>query len=271
MSERFAFGVPLIARAVASDWPLVDRLLSLTLRSVLAQDDGDFAFVLAAHDRPAAWDMVAGDPRFELVLADWTPQPPNAPNDDGGAKKWLVKQRVGASGGGLLMFLDGDDWVPRDLVRRARGAVTDAHVGGVVSEGMALDWQSGRLCRFPLPGGFAGPFHSLCGSSTVARVTPGGADELARDPHLVLGSHHQWPERAAELGVSLAAIPAAGLYMIGTGQNHSEHQSPVADWRRAITEAVRAAGEPLDTATAASFGQNLPALPDWPGEVVGLR
>lgn len=261
MSEPFVFGIPLIARAVAADWALVDRLLGLTLRSVLAQEDGDFRVVLAAHDRPDAWDTVAGDARFELVRADWTPEPPNAPNDDGGRKKWLVKQRVREGGGGLLMFLDADDWVARDLVARARAAVTAGHVGGVVSDGVALDWQSRRVARFPLPGPFAGPFHALCGSSTVARVVPDGADELARDPHGVLGSHHQWPERAVELGVRLAAIETAGLYMIGTGQNHSEHQSPVADWRRGITEAVRAEGVPLDAATAARFGQEMAGLP----------
>lgn len=257
MSERFVFGIPLIARAVAADWPLVDRLLGLTLRSVLAQGDDDFRVVLTAHDRPAAWAAVAGDPRFELVLADWTPQPPNAPNDDGGRKKWLVKQRVRAMGGGLLMFLDADDWVPRDLVAQARAAVTPAHVGGVMSGGLALDWESKRVARFPLPGPFGGPFHQLCGSSTVARVEPGSGTALKHDPHLALGSHHQWPDRAAELGVALAAIDTTGLYMIGTGQNHSEHQSPVADWRRAITEAVRAGGVPLDAATAALFGQDL--------------
>jgi hypothetical protein len=263
VSERFIFGVPLIARAVARDWALVDRLLTLTLRSVLAQEDGDFHLVMAAHDRPTAWDVVADDARFELVLADWMPEPPNAPNDDGGAKKWLVKERVRAAGGGLLMFLDADDWVSRDLVARARAAVTPDHVGGVVSDGIALDWRSGRATRFPLPGPFAGPFHTLCGSSTVARVTPNSEDELGRDPHLVLGSHHQWPERAAELGVELAAIATTGLYMIGTGQNHSEYQSPVADWRRGITEAVRSEGVPLDAVTAAGFGQDLAMLPDW--------
>ena len=260
MSERFVFGIPLIARAVAADWALVDRLLGLTLRSVLAQEDGDFRVILAAHDRPDSWSAVAGDGRFELLLADWTPEPPNAPNDDGGRKKWLVKERVRAEGGGLLMFLDADDWVPRDLVAAVRAAVTPAHVGGVVSEGVALDWQSGRVAPFPLPGPFAGPFHSLCGSSTVARVTPEGGSDLERDPHLVLGSHHQWPERAAELGVALAAIDVTGLYMIGTGQNHSEHQSPVADWRRGITDAVRAEGVPLDKAMAGRYGQDLATL-----------
>lgn len=263
MSEPFFFGIPLIARKAAADWALVDRLLALTLRSVLAQDDGDFRVVLVAHDWPDAWNAVAGDERFELVRAEWMPEPPNAPNDDGGRKKWLVKERVRVAGGGLLMFLDADDWVARDLVAEARAAVTPDHIGGVVTGGVALDWQSGRVAGFPLPGPFAGPFHALCGSSTVARVEPGAADQLGRDPHLILGSHHQWPERADELGVRLAPIETAGLYMIGTGQNHSEHQSPVADWRRGITEAVRAEGVRLEAETAAGFGQDVAGLPDW--------
>ena len=62
--------------------------------------------------------------------------------------------------------------------------------------------------------------------------------------------------------MALAAIDVTGLYMIGTGQNHSEHQSPVADWRRGITDAVRSEGVPLDAAMAAQFGQDLEALPD---------
>jgi hypothetical protein len=52
MIEPFTFGIPLIARAASDDWPLVEHLLDLTLRSVLAQRDGDFRVLLAAHDLP---------------------------------------------------------------------------------------------------------------------------------------------------------------------------------------------------------------------------
>src|SRR3546814_9009510 len=115
MSEPFFFGIPLIARAVAGDWKLVEHLFGLTLRSVLAQTEADFRVILAAHDVPAPWRRVAHDPRFRLARADWAPEPPTAANDDGGRKKWLIKQMVRTAGGGLIMFLDGDDWVSRDL------------------------------------------------------------------------------------------------------------------------------------------------------------
>ena len=39
ITEPFTFGIPLIARAAAADWPLVEALLALTLRSLAGQDD----------------------------------------------------------------------------------------------------------------------------------------------------------------------------------------------------------------------------------------
>ncbi|CAA9520338.1 MAG: hypothetical protein AVDCRST_MAG91-2156 [uncultured Sphingomonadaceae bacterium] len=260
MSERFTFGIPLVARAVAGDWALVDRLLGLTLRSVLAQTDGDFRVLLAAHDEPASWGRVARDPRFELLRADWTPEPPNAANDDGGAKKWLIKRRVRELGGGLLMFLDADDWVARDLVATARGAMNPGHVGGIVAHGVALDFATMGAAPFPVPGAGDFPFHGLCGSSTIGRVVPGSADPFEADPHLALGSHHEWEERAREAGRSLARLNTWGAYVVGTTQNHSETNGPFAGWRREVTEAVRRHGAPLDARMARSFGQELADL-----------
>ncbi|WP_174296874.1 glycosyltransferase [Sphingomonas bacterium] len=260
MSEGFTFGIPLIARVAAGDWALVERLLALTLRSVLAQRDGDFQVILAAHDLPEPWRAVERDPRFTLLRADWSPAPPTAANDDGGAKKWLVKQRVRDAGGGLLMFLDADDWVSRDLVASARACISDGHVGAIVDDGIALDWRTLRAARFPMADVFEGGFPDLCGSSTIGRVVLGRDDPLLLDPHAALGSHHEWRNRAAAIGAPLARLPVEGVYMVGTGQNHSERQGPFADWRRDVTEAVRRTGKPLDTATAQGFGQDLAAL-----------
>ena len=255
MTEPFVFGIPLIARAVAGDWPTVEHLLGLTLRSVLAQDDADFRVLLAAHDVPEAWRAVRDDPRFTFLPADWVPEPPTAANDDGGRKKWLVKRRVGAEGGGLLMFLDADDWVASDLVRHARDVVGPDDIGAVISSGYAIDYRSGRTMAFPIGGGFDAEFHQLCGSSTVARVVPGAEDPLRSDPHAVLGSHHEWPQVAARHGVALARLDTVGGYLIGTGTNHSERESPVAWWRREITDEVRRRGEPLTASLAGRFGQ----------------
>ncbi len=260
MREPFFFGIPLIARAVAGDWPVVEHLLGLTLRSVLAQGDGDVRVLLAAHDVPEAWLAVGDDPRFTFLPADWVPQPPTAANDDGGRKKWLIKQRVRNEGGGLLMFLDADDWVASDLVRRARAAIGPETVGAVISAGHAIDYQSGRTLPFPIGGGFSERFHQLCGSSTVARVMPGAEDPLHSDPHAALGSHHEWPQAAARHGVALAPLDTVGAYLIGTGTNHSERESPVAWWRRKITDEVRRRGQPLTTSLARRFGLDADVL-----------
>lgn len=258
MSERFVFGIPLIARGAARDWAVVDHLFGLTLRSLLAQDDGDFRVILAAHDVPAAWGSVAGDSRFGVIAADWPVAAPTAANDDGGRKKWLIRQAVRAAGGGLLMFLDADDWIARDLVRTARSAIGPDDVGGLVADGFALDHASLNAMPFPIAGAFAGPFHALCGSSTIGRIDAAAPHE--RDPQATLGSHHEWRARAAELGLPLALLPTSGVYVIGTGQNHSEAQSPFAAWRGEVTAAVRRGGTPLTPAAAARFGQEADRL-----------
>ena len=254
MSEPFFFGIPLIARAAAGDWRLVEHLLGLTLRSIMAQDQADVRVMLATHDVPACWRLYAGDPRFTLLHADWPPQRPTAANDDGGAKKWRIKQRVRDEGGGLLMFLDADDWIGRTLVRRAREEIGPDQIGAVIDQGLAVDYRSGNALRFPIAGIFDGAFHELCGSSTIARVTPGAADPLRDDPHAILGSHHEWPASAARVGADLVRLDVAGAYLVGTGENHSERDGPFTAWRAAITQAVRVHGRPLDEITANRFG-----------------
>jgi len=260
VSEPFVFGIPLIARAAAKDWTAVEHLFALTLRSVLAQSDPNFIVILAAHDVPAAWAGVAGDPRFRLVRADWPPEPPTSANDDGGRKKWLIKQAVREMGGGLLMFLDADDWVARDLVAVARAAIQPDDVGAIVMDGFALDYAGLRLARFPIAGAFDGPFHGLCGSCTVGRIVAGAGELHRLDPHLALGSHHEWEASAAANGFSLARLETLGLYMVGTGQNHSETDGPFAAWRREVTESVRARGTPLSADLARIFGQDVREL-----------
>jgi hypothetical protein len=255
VSEPFVFGIPLIGRAAASDWALVDRLLQLTLHSVLAQTDQDFMVVLAGHDRPPAWEqLVASDPRFAFIRADWDPEPPSAANDDGGRKKFLIKQRVREAGGGLLMFLDADDWVDRDLVRAARAGMTQQDLGALIVNGTAVDCPSRKAVPFPVSDAFPFAFHQLCGSSTVARIDVSSDDPARRDPHAALGSHHEWEERAQRQGWRLARLEIQGAYLVGTNHSHSESHGPFADWRRSFAEAVRTRGEPLREDMLRRFG-----------------
>ena len=260
MTEPFVFGIPLIARAAAPDWSVVERLFGWTLAALLAQTDRDFRVILACHDVPRAWATVADDPRFRLAPADWPVEPPSAANDDGGAKKWRIKQAVREDGGGLLMFLDADDWIARDLVATARATLRPGDVGAVVLHGHALDYRTMRATPFPLGDVYPGPFHGLCGSSTIGRIMPGAAQPHRIDPHAVLGSHHEWPDRAEALGLPLARLDTSGVYLVGTGQNHSEEHGPFTDWRTQVTAAVRARGQVLTADLAQRYGQDLADL-----------
>ena len=252
MREPVFFGVPLIARAVSPNWLRIERLFGLMLNSILAQSDPDFRLFLAAHEAPTPWQRVAGDPRFALIKASWPPEPVTAANDDGGRKNWLIKQAVRERGGGLLMLVDADDWVNRDLIRILRQTVQQEHIGAVVADGYALDYQSRRLTAFPVKDVFEGAFHELCGSSVIARLGPTDA----ADPYVALGSHHEWETRAETTGLKLARLSTSGVYMVGTGQNHSETQGPFASWRREVTAAVRRSGMLLTTEFAEDFGQS---------------
>lgn len=260
--ERFVFGIPLIARDVATDWRRVGTLLDLTLRSVLAQSDADYEVILAGHDRPEGWARLVGDdPRFRFLEADWDPEAPTARNDDAGMKKWRIKEQVQGSGGGLLMYLDADDLLDRQLVEIARAALSPDHVGGVVGGGVIVDFATWRAAPLPHPRIYDGSFHELCGSSTIGRIEPESHDPVRRDPHEALGSHHRWPQAAAEIGVRLAELPAWGAYLVNTSQNHSEAHGPHADWRRALNAAVAREGEPFGAALEARFGLRRPEQP----------
>lgn len=260
--EPFVFGIPLIAQAAAADWVLVDRLLDLTLRSVLAQSDGDFRVVLAGHEPPPTWRKAAtGDDRFTFLKADWPPEPPTAANDDGGRKKAMITGHVGGRGGGLLMFLDADDWVDRELVSTARARMGTGVVAALIDHGYAFDMPSGRAARFPVAGGFEGAFHQLCGSSTVARIDPENDNPVFRDPRMMLGWHAGWHRVAAELGLPLVRLDLKGVYVVGTEQSHSERDGPYAAWRRDFAGTVRAVGRPLRDAEWRRFGLAPDLLP----------
>jgi hypothetical protein len=250
--EPFTFGIALIPREAASNWSLVETLLDLTLTSVRAQTDPNFRIVMAGHDRPRA---IAGDPRVTFIDADWPAEPEPGPhNADGGRKKHAINEFVLARGGGLLMFLDADDWVDVRLVEAARAVIGPGQVGGLIETGFATDFQTLRAAALPHPGVFGGGFHRVCGSSAVARLSPELADPVCRDPWNVLRSHHQWVEVAREHGVELARLPVSGNYVINTSENHSQTHGPYAEWWRSVTKGVNREGSPLNDAFTARFG-----------------
>lgn len=253
----FTFAIPLVGRAAAADFALVEALLSLTLRSVLAQTDPDFAVLVLGHDRPSA---LPDDPRVRFVAADWPCAPQDPANDDAGRKRHRLGRLAAARGAGFLMLLDADDLVSRDLVARARAEIPPDAIGGVVAHGAMLDLATARMAGLPLPGVYERPFYTLCGSSVVARLRPGDPDPLRADPLCVLRDHHCWPEAAHALGAQVVALSARACYLVGTGASHSERHGPFAAWRAMLNEAVRTIGRPADGASLAGYGIDAPAL-----------
>jgi hypothetical protein len=260
--EPFTFGIPLIARASARDWPLTVALLGLTLASVQAQTDQDFRVVIAGHDRP---DLPSADGRVRFLEADWPAEPVRSDNLDSGRKKHAISRFVLEGGGGLLMFLDADDWVDVRLVEAARAAIGPGHVGGLIVAGFATDFRTLRAAAVPHPRLFDGGFHRICGSSTVARIEPDVPDPLRRDPCGVLHEHYRWVEVAREHGAELARLAVSGNYVVNTSGNHSEVHGPYADWRRHFNQGVSREGSVIDAAFATRFGLRLEQIRDASG------
>ena len=253
----FTFGIALTPRAVARDWGLIEALLDLTLASVRAQTDPDWRALIAVHERPR---LAVPDARVAFVEVGWPVAPPGPHNDDSGRKKHLLSDIVRDNSGGYLMVLDADDWVDRDLVAAARATIGEAHVGGLIHEGLAVDFATLRAAPLPHPELEGLPFHRFCGSCGVVLIRPGAKTEIRRDPFAVLRSHHRWVEVAAEHGEALARLPVSGAYLVNTGENHSDVHGPYAAWRRGFVQRVNAVGRDMDEATAARFGQEVGAL-----------
>ena len=252
--EPFTFGIPLIARASASDWGLVRALLALTLASVGAQTAGDARVVVAGHDDP---DL---DARFTFLRADWDPDEGRAANLDSGRKKGLNAAHVLARGGGLLMLLDADDWVDVNTVARARTAIRPDDVGGVIERGYATDPRGLRALALPDPTYFDKGFDKLCGSSTIARLDPRAATAIRRGPTAILHEHYQWAEVCRAHGVSWASLPLSGNYVVNTGASHSERHGAFVPWRADFNRGVARDGFTVDDAFLARFGLSLAAL-----------
>ena len=253
---QFTFAIALTPRANTGDWELTQMLLDLTLASLGAQTASDFRVLIAGHERP----RLPADPRVEFLAVPWPVEPTGPHNDDSGRKKHWLCERVLERGGGLVMFVDADDWVDRRMVEVARGRLADGRAhGGVVTRGHAVDLATLRASPIPAPGVF-GQLHRVCGSTTVVVLRPEAAEAAERDPFSVLRSHHAWLERGPELGLRLEELSAGVAYVIGTSINHSDRHGPYSDWFRGFRAAVDTLGGPLEPKVAALYGLELAQL-----------
>lgn len=249
--EPFTFGIPLIPRASARNWALVEALLGLTWASLARQTDPRFRVLVVGHERPR---VLPRDPRITFVAVDWPIEPPGPGNGDGGRKKELLSDLVLDAGGGLFMPLDADDWVDVRLVETARRHVGPDAVGGVIASGHAVDFQSLQCAALPLAANPDLEFLQLCGSSTIARLRADEADPLRRNAFRTLRSHHEWHRTAAEQGAHVVRLPLGGAYVVNTSENHSELHGPHVAWRGGFVDAVNLGGAMIDPAFVSRFG-----------------
>lgn len=253
--EPFTFGIALIARALAPDWRLALALLDLTLASISAQTDQDFRIVIAGHDRPST--RMDADPRLTFLEAGWPVGQPEPHNVDSSRKLQAISAHVLERGGGLLMFVDADDWVDRRLVEAARSRVGPDEIAAVIRTGFATDLRTLRTAPLPHPRIFDRGFHRICGSSGLMRLDPRAADPIRRNPFPSLQPHHLWIENARANGFNVARLPVPGQYVVNTSQNHSERHGPHAGWRRTFVDGVNREGRPLAPDLARRFGLDL--------------
>ena len=251
----FSFAIPLRSRATARDWSRVCQLLDHTLQSVLRQDDGDFAILLACHDVP---DIPAiADPRVTLLQTD-RPVPTNFAEQmkDKGQKKRICTAAFRKLGGGYLMFLDADDMVSRRLVRFVRGRPPSA--GYIITEGYHYDSKTRHYHRLAA-------FDKRCGSCAVFHFSPDDLPDGVDDPRVALSdqfrSHVEWRAVAQKLGRTLEPLgfPAA-VHVVETAENASDIQPKsrggLSRLRRKLVERlrVRLTRRPVDDYFQNEFG-----------------
>lgn len=251
--EPFTFGIPLLPRTAATNWPLVQALLDLTLTSLRAQTDRDFRIVIAGHDRP---DLAAASD-VDFLQADWGAEAVRGDNLDSGRKKSLISADVTGRGGGLLMFVDADDWIDKRLVETARATIRPHQIGGIITSGEATDIQSLRTISLPHAGLFDAAFHRLCGSSIIARYDVDAKDPVRRDPFAAMHEHYRWIETCRARGLAWQVLDARATYVVNTTANHSELFGPFAQWRRDLSSAIAREGRAADETSLSRLGLGL--------------
>jgi hypothetical protein len=109
-SDIATFGIPLISRRAARDWPMIERLFNATLASLYNQTDPNFRVIVASDGRPAL--TVAVDERLHFIDHPRPlPQDYQAACGDAGTKRWEIAAKHVELGGGNIMFVDADDLV----------------------------------------------------------------------------------------------------------------------------------------------------------------
>jgi glycosyltransferase involved in cell wall biosynthesis len=242
-SDIVTFGIPLISRAAARDWPTSERLFNATLASLYNQTDPNFRIIVASDGRPTL--TVPVDERLEFI-----DRPRPVPHDyenaqaDAGIKRWEIAARHSALGGGNIMFVDADDLVSNKLVEFVRRRRNPN--GYIITDGYVINDATGSVAPFPLSFLPKASFHELCATCAVLNLSPAdfnvrGDDNQTRYKRIYGRGHHVLLQAMIDEGRPPETIPfRAAVYVLNTGLNMSYtvgHASgPQSDFRTKTTE-----------------------------------
>jgi hypothetical protein len=212
LDDLLVFVICLKSKRHSNDWDAVSKMLSATLRSILASSDDRFRIVVAGHEKPDIEELK--DPRAVFVEAPFP-----VPEVPSGHDRWLKRVVVGewvrkrTRERVRVMFLDADDLVHKQLVRAALRS--SPRVSLIVDKGYRFDKRDGALQPI-------GKFDRRCGSCFIPVFR---RDELPRhwrdkrSAYAKFRTHAKFRALCAELGKPVETMDFfAVVYMT----NHAE-------------------------------------------------
>ncbi|SFR04258.1 glycosyltransferase family A protein [Poseidonocella sedimentorum] len=205
--------IPLVSRARAPDWQMVEHNLAQTIESFRRQTDGNWRAWVCGQDRPEAVDL---DPRVSFTRSSVSDQ-----FYDKGHKRRQLIDHISRTyrGDGYYMQFDADDLLHPEFTAFVRGDHNGR--GYLISEGYIVHAETGEIARLAPP---ERRFFRICGSSSAVYV-----DFRAHRRYRAFlnrhRSHTKIEKVSAHFGVTFDPVPfPAACYMIGHGQNMVERR-----------------------------------------------
>ncbi|AFY37885.1 hypothetical protein Lepto7376_1542 [[Leptolyngbya] sp. PCC 7376] len=212
---KVAFVIPLKSEEVSKDWNVTIALLLRCLESIFNQSSNSFDVYLSCNSFP----YISSSEKLHIIEHDY---PIPTTWDDGHKDKYQKIYRalieVQKNAPCYVMKLDADDLLHQNLVQFV---TTDGKEGYYIENGYT--YVDGKKWIQKLP-----QFHNLCGSSNLIRVTPQelpySMNKKGKKFDIMLCGHNIFEEFYRSKGKDIARIPfRAGIYISGSGENHSGH------------------------------------------------
>lgn len=216
------FAMPLIGKAKAQDWDIIERNLAATIRSLRAQSSTRWEAIICGQDVP---DGILFDEQVRFLHH---PVPVKADKlTDRPAKLRQLVEHLAEDWkrDGYFFMLDADDLLHPDLVEHVVSGADPS--GYVLPEGYMLDAPTGDLAylgenriRYP----HSGRFYSHCGSCAAIRMDFRDGPAFM-EPLNARGTHKSQFDNLAAYGIRPLKVPFGGvIYLVNHGENLRERR-----------------------------------------------